>query len=302
MHKLPTVSVIVPAYNCGRYVASAVTSALQQDYPPAEVIVVNDGSTDETEARLSDFGGVITVVHQSNRGPAAARNCGVRYASGELVSFLDADDVWLPGKLSKQVEKLHRGEFGLVHCGLRYVDEHGIRLFDEVSGEEGWVALAILRYRGRPVLQGLGSTALLRRHDYLEVGGMDESLRVAEDWDFGYRFASRYRVGFVAEPLVLYRQHAASSHKSKVCLQEESLRRVFARAFAESGPELEPIKREAYGNLYMGLAISDYCNARYGRSAINLARSLWNRPSLMRRPLRFARRYLSGHTAGVKHA
>jgi glycosyltransferase involved in cell wall biosynthesis len=112
----PLVSVIVPAYNCGRFVAEAVESALYQDYPAKEVIVVNDGSTDDTLIRLTRFGSAIRVISQKNAGPPAARNTGLREAQGSYIALLDADDVWLPGKLSAQVNYLeNHAEVGTVY-------------------------------------------------------------------------------------------------------------------------------------------------------------------------------------------
>src|SRR5262245_15747118 len=103
-----SVSVVIPTYNCGRLVTEAVDSVLGQTVPPAEVIVVDDGSQDDTAERLAAYAGRVRYLRQENQGVAAARNCGVAASGGEVVAFLDADDVWHPRKLEFQLAALDR--------------------------------------------------------------------------------------------------------------------------------------------------------------------------------------------------
>lgn len=110
-----TVSVAIPAYNCARYLPETVESALSQTLPPLEVIVIDDGSTDDTGEVLARYEGRIRDVRQRNMGISAARNAGIRIARGTLIAFLDADDVWLPSMLAQQCEALSRTGAGLAH-------------------------------------------------------------------------------------------------------------------------------------------------------------------------------------------
>jgi len=120
MASAPLVSVVMPAYNVAWCVGRAVDSVLAQDYERRELIVVNDGSTDETRALLAGYGERVTVIDQENRGMSAARNAGIRRARGDYVAFLDADDRWLPGKLSRQVELMEtRPELGFCSTAAR---------------------------------------------------------------------------------------------------------------------------------------------------------------------------------------
>src|SRR5437773_3781756 len=113
-----TVSVVIPTYNYARYLPEAIDSALAQTHAPLEVIVVDDGSTDDTPRVLAVYGDRIRVIRQANRGPGAARNTGIAAARGEYVGFLDADDVWLPRKLELQMARFEADQgLGLVHCG-----------------------------------------------------------------------------------------------------------------------------------------------------------------------------------------
>src|SRR2546430_1228645 len=110
----PLVSVILPVYNREKSVARAVESVLAQTYRPLELIVVDDGSTDGTRGVLEQFGGRIALLRQPNAGAYSARNLGLRHARGELVAFIDSDDIWLPHRLSAQVPLMRRPDVGLV--------------------------------------------------------------------------------------------------------------------------------------------------------------------------------------------
>src|SRR4030088_81439 len=133
----PLVSVVMPAYNVAWCIGRAVDSVLAQDFRPCELIVVNDGSTDGTGALLESYGAAITVINQENRGMSAARNAGIRRARGTYVAFLDADDWWLAGKLSRQVELMRgRPEIGFSSTTVRL--EHAGFLLRNV-----WVGLNV---------------------------------------------------------------------------------------------------------------------------------------------------------------
>ena len=118
----PLVSVVIPAYNCARFIREALDSALAQDYPGVEVIVVDDGSTDETGAILASYGAQIRLISQRNRGCAAARNAGVAHARGKYIAFLDGDDAWWPWKIGYQMQAL--GETGYKLAYSRFIVWH----------------------------------------------------------------------------------------------------------------------------------------------------------------------------------
>ena len=205
------VSVVIPTYNRARLVVGAIDSALGQLYPSIEVIVVDDGSSDDTEQVLgAAFGDGIRYIRQENQGVSAARNRGLSEASGQLIAFLDSDDAWLPQKTSVQVAYLERRpDFGMVVCDYFMIDADGtvesLERRRQQYGPDGWV---LGRISKAPML--VPSTALLRRSVYEEIGGFDTSLRTAEDIDFLLRVAARYPIGVVEKPLVRY----ADSHDS----------------------------------------------------------------------------------------
>jgi glycosyltransferase involved in cell wall biosynthesis len=273
------VSVVIPTHNHGRFVEEAVESVLGQTHPPAETIVVDDGSTDDTAARLERFAGRVEVIRQANAGVSAARNRGAAHATGELLAFLDADDAWVSTKLERQVARLQADEgLGLVHCGVIEVDADGQKLRERLDGQEGWVADAMLRFGGEGVILGGGSGAVLRRDAYLEVGGFDARLSTSADWDLYYRVARGHRVGFVPEPLVRYRCHSSNMH-ANIRAMERDMLRAFAKAFADPHAPERRLLRRSYGNLHLVLAGCYFRAGEYRRFAWHSFRCLLLTPS-----------------------
>ena len=241
---MKNVSVIIPTYNYGRYLGEAIDSALGQTLPPLEVIVVDDGSTDDTPQVLASYGDRIRVVRQKNSGVAVARNSGIAAARGDYVAFLDADDVWLPRKLELQLA-LFDGAVGLVHCGV----EFGTKV--QLPRINGDVADALLLLQP-DVIHGPGSTVVVPTRVAQEIGGFDPTLPASEDWDFIYRVATRHRAAGVPEPLVRYRKHGSGRHDD-IARMERGMLLAFEKAFATANPALRP---RAYTRLYRILAAS----------------------------------------------
>lgn len=282
---MTSVSVIIPTYNRERFVREAVDSALGQSAPPHEVIVVDDGSRDGTLAVLAEYGGAIRVVPQENSGVSAARNHGARLASGDLLAFLDADDFWMPRKLELQLACYRANPaVGLVHCGMQEVDGEGNRLAGvHVDGLGGRVADELVLFRRTAVI-GTGSTGLIPRRVFEEVGGFDTRLSTSADWDINYRIARRYEVGFVAEPLVGYRLHGSNMH-GNVRVMERDMLLAYAKAFEDPDPSVRRMRRRCYGNLHAVLAGSFYSAGEYAKFLSHAARSALLTPANV---LRFA--------------
>jgi len=253
-HIMQTISVIIPAYNYARYLNQAIESVLGQTLSPHEVIVVDDGSTDDTATVLAAYRERVCVLRQPNQGVAAARNYGARTATGELLAFLDADDYWLHHKLELQRDRfLADPDLGLVHCGYEEVDVSGNMLGHKyLQGLEGWVADEMLLF-SRPVILGGGSGFLLPRKTFFTLGGFDERLSTSADWDLFQRIARRARVGFVPEVLLRYRRHGSNMH-GNVRAMEHDMLLAYQKAFAEGGPALRHLRRRCYGNLHTALA------------------------------------------------
>src|SRR5438093_5486172 len=241
MSDQPLISVIIPSYNSAHFVLQAVQSALEQTYSPVEVIVVDDGSTDDTRERLVPQNGRIRYVYQSNGGPSKARNRGIKEAQGDLIAFLDADDRWLPEKLQKQWKSLQGNpDACLVHTDLyRLYEPSGTighkyhdrkRLFSGYCYSEFfWTNEVIL------------STVLVTRQCLEKMGGFDEEIRRAstEDLDLWIRIARHFPLSYVDEPLVLYREHLTNASRNhRILLENEYY--VLAKALQED-PALQQV-------------------------------------------------------------
>ena len=243
------VSVIIPTYNCSKYICGAIDSALSQTYTDMEIIVVDDGSTDNTKDMLASYMPYIRYVYQENRGLSGARNRGIAEAKGEMIAFLDADDLWLPQKIEVQVECLRcLPQVGLVSTDFSVFDEticnldsYFSRLFpivienkltlSQIYDREAIVkidtsAVNYKVYHGNICkTQFMGNIVLpssvLMRRKYLErIGLFNENYRVAEETEFFLRFSLECEFAFVDSLLVKYMVNRAGklTKKSNVSL------------------------------------------------------------------------------------
>jgi glycosyltransferase involved in cell wall biosynthesis len=220
----PTVSVVIPAYNVAWCVRKAIDSVLAQDWRDLEIIVVDDGSTDDTATVLAGYGDAIRVVAQPNGGMSNARNAGIRAARGEFIAFLDADDWWLPTKLSRQVRLMRdQPEVGFCSCAARV--EHMDGSLANLWGCPGPQAsmLAYL-FQGGASVPGSCSAVLARRELVIAAGAFDESLRGAEDPDLWIRLAAITNYACLDEPLVVILRRPGSVSRNLEAMRESTIR------------------------------------------------------------------------------
>jgi glycosyltransferase involved in cell wall biosynthesis len=209
----PLVSVIVPCYKQAHFLRGAVESVLVQTYPRVEAIVVNDGSPDETAAVAAGFGSRIRYVEQANGGLAAARNTGIRHATGELVNFLDADDYLLPTMLEHVVRAAAaHPEAAVFHTAMRYIDLAGNAFSEEPPRLHGDPFHELLQGNFIPP-----NCFVLRRSALAEVGTFDPQANPCEDWDLWLRLAERgFRFMAVPEARGVYRRYAGSMSRDPI--------------------------------------------------------------------------------------
>jgi|WetSurMetagenome_2_1015567.scaffolds.fasta_scaffold114498_2 glycosyltransferase involved in cell wall biosynthesis len=211
---MPQISVVIPAYNAARWIAETIESVLVQTFQDFEIIVVDDGSTDETAEAVTKFKRV-KCIHQENSGLSSARNTGIRAAMGEYIAFIDADDLWLHDKLDAQMTRLKQTRFAWVYSDAFAFDGEShtpLFIFSQMRKQhEGEVLQSLLLEDFIPM-----PTPILKRHIFDEVGFFteDTKLHSAEDWDMWLRTAARYPVGFVKRPLAMYRVHPTSMIQS----------------------------------------------------------------------------------------
>lgn len=205
------VSVIIPTYNCANYVVGAVKSALNQTYENCEIIVVDDGSSDNTKEVLTVFGNKISYIYQTNKGLSAARNTGIKAARGKYIAFLDSDDIWLKDKLKQQLKKIEGFEdVGIVGCGEYRIDSTGRVSIKSPKNNYHDKTKLFHRLLNDNCITGSGSGVLVRKECFEKVGLFDEELSSAEDWDMWLRIVVYFDVEFTNQPLVLIRVRSDS--------------------------------------------------------------------------------------------
>jgi glycosyltransferase involved in cell wall biosynthesis len=287
------VSVVIPAYNAVRYVAQTIERALAQTFADHEILVIDDGSTDGTERVVRAYPRV-RYHRQDNRGVAVARNRGIAEARGRYVAFLDADDLWLPHKLERQLGALRTAPA----CRACYspflaVDPH-LREIGLVRRPRGASALEDLLRFGNVI--GTPSTVLCERTLLEDLGGFDPDLSLCADWDLWIRLAAQTEFAYVDEPLVHYRWHAGNMSRDVALLDRESVR-TLEKAFAMPGlPEaLRARRRSALGRNQMVLAGSYFRAGRYRELLRCAARAVSLAPGQALRLLAFPLRVAAGY-------
>jgi glycosyltransferase involved in cell wall biosynthesis len=212
---MPTVSVIIPTYQRAHWVSEAIESVLAQTYKDYEIIVVNDGSTDNTAEVLNQFQGKIKIIEQENKGVSAARNIAIRNSQGQYIAFLDDDDIWLPSKLEKQILILESNDkIGLLYSDLFYFNEQGT--FPNTKSQNypihtaciSWMLFLNWNMRICPE----PSTVVVSKQTLDEIGVFDETLMSCEDYDLWLRISEKWLVHYLNEPLLMYRLSNTNIH------------------------------------------------------------------------------------------
>ncbi|MFZ4288419.1 glycosyltransferase family 2 protein [Variovorax sp. HJSM1_2] len=223
-HQFPRISVVIPCYNAERYIAAAIESVLAQEWPDLQIVVVDDGSKDASAQIIQQRFPQVLLVQQPNQGVAAARNTGIAASNGEWIAFLDADDLWLPGKLHRQWQSLEsNAEAQMAYTAWQTWEssdatptpaflsqlENDAHDAAKWQGASGWIYPQLL-------LDCVvwTSTVLMQRTLLREIGGFNTTLRIGEDYDLWLRASRRTPIARVNAPTALYRQHPESITKS----------------------------------------------------------------------------------------
>ena len=244
-------------------------------YEDFEVVVIDDGSTDNVKEWIAQVQDPrVRLVSQSNRGLAGARNRGIAESQGEYLAFLDADDLWEPTKLAKQVEILERyPEVGLVYAQVSYIDESGNSTGRVMNNSRNYQEGNIWRQLTEGNFIECGSVAIVRQECFAKCGVFDRNLgSYVEDWDMWLRIAKAYPFKAVKEPLVYYRQVSSSASRNWSAMAQ-SYQLVIEKAFVNAAWQDLPLRNRSYGtaNLVLGWKalqskIKDFEQASYFRS------------------------------------
>ena len=283
----PSISVIIPSYNSARWVAEAVESALAQTLTPAQIIVIDDGSKDDTAMVLKPYVdcGAVKYLFQENRGVAAARNTGIAHATTELIAFLDSDDVWHPRKLELQSAALgQRPELGML--GTAVFDWPGA--VPEAPNVAGNLDVDQVRWDQLIVRNYFTTSSLLVRQCVLDNASalpFDVNLRGPEDYDLWLRIAERHAVGNLTARLTGYREVVGSLGK-QVKTMEEGVERVLAKA-GQRGAWNRPggghLRRKAYAYFYCTCGYMHGAAGNQGLAASRILKSMFSYPLPFRR-------------------
>jgi glycosyltransferase involved in cell wall biosynthesis len=270
---MPLISVIIPAYNAQKTIQKTIESVLNQTFPDFELLVIDDGSQDatlEVVERISDQR--LKVFSYFNAGVSAARNRGLAKATGEFISFLDADDLWTPDKLEAQLDALRANpQAAVAYSWTDYIDECDRFLYPGshvTANGDVYTKLLLSDFLEN------GSNALIRREALIDVGGFDESLCGPEDWDLFLRLAAKYHFVALQRPQILYRL-STNSISFNLARQEAQCLRVLEREFDRVPASLAHLKQQSLANLYQYLLFRGLAGSLDRQMGLTAARCLF---------------------------
>jgi len=277
----PSISVVIPTYNCGHLIQQALDSVLAQTFGPKEIIVVDDGSKDDTRESLKPYRQRISYLYQDNNGVSAARNRGIREAQGDFIAFLDADDVWHPRKLEFQMKVFAKAPSLALLC--TGIFDWPVSAFPIVAVDPS----NSIRHISWPALllrNDLNTPSIVVRRDVLgRIGGFDEELRCAEDRDLWLRIGEISEVAKLDEPLTGVRQRPGSLSTDAHAAREGGLRllRKLDERRAWQGHWLS--RRKAYSLFHYRNAYVLGARGKQGQAVMTLLKSFAWYPFAYRR-------------------
>lgn len=287
----PEVSVVIPAFNAEKTIGETLASVLGQTFEDWELVVVDDGSRDGTAAVVHAIDDErIKLVSIANGGVARARNRGIADARGEMVALLDADDVWLPTKLERQVALMKtRPDLGMCFTAATRVSSDTGRTSEMPARDYADFCEALLLYS--VIVPAACSSIVARRRLVIQAGGFDPAFSQTADWDFCLRMSRLTPFASVPEALVRYRTHPGNM-SSDISLLERDTFAVLDKVFADPKfAQYLPLRARIYSNHWM-ICSGSYLHARHYASAARcLTRGLQTYPPNVRGPLGLPKRW-----------
>ena len=293
------ISVVIPAYNAARYVTATLDSVLTQQTDCAvECIVVDDGSQDDTVARVRAYGPRVTLIEQANAGPSAARNRGLAASAFPLVALIDADDLMAPRRLEQQAAALEADPATvLCHSACQLIDEHGqpVPSQDSLTDDPSFSGDVCTRlFRANFVWL---SSVMLRKQTFMEAGAFDTRIRYCEDYEAWLRLSLNGRFKYIAQTLVSYRLHAAQATRHSVRLDRGRIeaREMFLAKCPAATQAMGPtLVRQTFTRVAMDLGYSAMVAGDLQAARWMLRRGLAHNPGSVRLAATLAKTYLPG--------
>lgn len=266
------VSIVIPTYNCGKFISEAIESVLNQSYKYIEIIVVDDGSTDNTKVVLTKYEGKIKYIYQKNSGGTGARNTGIKEATGKYIAFFDADDLWGKEKLERSVEYLEKNNFDWMYTALKKITMDGKLIenrlmkpnaygYNPDTGEIIDIKKGLFYYSKR--LPVHTNTQVMKKECFEKVGLLDETLLICENTELCVRFQEAgLKGGFLNEMLTIYRTHNASITKNGKADGYKYLH-IVAKRYARKDGLYKAEVRKDYANHLWEIAAAYYINKKW---------------------------------------
>lgn len=248
MNNIPLVSVVIPVYNAENTIAETIESVIKQTFTDFELVIINDGSTDNSSGILYSFTDKrIRIIDIENSGASSARNLGIDNTCGKYISFIDSDDLWEESKIEKQLNALQiNKDCEVVYSWTMYIDENGDKLHPikpvDFTGDV-YKKMLINNFIGS------GSNILAKRDAVISAGKFDSELTYAEEWDLFIRLSINHNFAVIKEYLVYYRQ-SASSQSSSIEDFEKGTLEVIDRAYKQASQQYKYLKPKAISSLY----------------------------------------------------
>lgn len=291
----PTLSIIIPTYNCANYITDAIESALNQTYSNLEIIIVDDGSTDNVKTILQPYleHGIVKYIYQDNQGPGSARNTGIKFAQGEYIAFLDADDTITEDSIEKRIKLISSSSnLGLVFSNYFYESEenrliesdfiHKIRKMTKFIHEtsEGLLFNGPFQDIFRILFLVHTGTVLVRKKVFEKAGYFRSDIFIGEDRDMWLRIAEHFEIGFINTPLAYYKRY-----RSFLTVRDPisyGLQRIsYFNKLLESYPREKTIRKFLYKRLsipYYDLAIHFHSENKKMQFMMNVTKSIYYNP------------------------
>lgn len=287
--KIPLVSVIIPTYNSADFIEKALESVFRQTYQNFEILVIDDGSTDTTKIILEKYRDRIRYYYQENTGPAGARNRGIRMALGEYIAFLDADDIWLPTKLEKQVALFEQREnLGMVTTGVCSFDENGV--FGFSTGKRNKLMKGDI-VRNIFLKSDVGTpTVMVRKRIFESIGYFEENIHQAEDDNMWIRIAAHYDVELIDETLVRVRNHPLriTLNKSELLESVQKNIQLLKTKYGDTvRKRIEKAIPRKISHVQFAIGYGHYENGDYNRARKAFARGAYYRIWFWKNPFYF---------------
>lgn len=297
----PQFSVVIPAYNCERFIGKTIESVLAQTYGAAEIIVIDDGSADETARVVEQYSRRmrISYVRQQNQGPSAARNHGVSLARGDWIAFLDCDDLWYPNKLQTHRDYImNNPDVVLFWCDMDNIDEHGLARRDS----KGRDPLAQIIFN-RPVCP-LPSSVVMRKNIFALTTGFNPILRCYEDVEYFFRLADAFPVMYIPEKLFAYRKYEkpADYLRLRGLVENWSVANALLVMLCRDDPSKQTALSRHSASIYSGAGRHLLRAGNLERARYCFRQSFAQRPFYGKNLRRWALSYLPGLRSLYRHA